>query len=98
MFVKRKAIITHVAGSSRSFRGVIRGPVSRDTEARESQVALAVEDQVFRLNIPMDDTAAMQHFQCLHQTSYEELSLQFREYAMLGNVIPEIPSSEQIHH
>ena len=54
---------SHVARSATGVLGVLRVPNSGNTQVSNSQVAVLVENQVFRLNVSMEDAVLVQVFE-----------------------------------
>ena len=56
----------HVARCSARLARIVRTNYPRDAKIRQPQIALVVEDEVFRLDIPMDDHVGMDSPQGVH--------------------------------
>lgn len=88
---------SHVARSAACFLAVIRVPYSGDTEIGYSEVALIIEHQILRLNVPVQYGLPVDVLQSHYYASDEELSLLLGEAAVPRDVKAEITPGQQIH-
>ena len=61
-------------------------------------VALLTQDKVFGLDVPMDDLLRVQVLERREDAGSEESSLELCELVLFADVVPEVPSSHQLHH
>ena len=80
----------HVAGSAGCILGVVWVPDSSDAQVCNFEVAIGVENQVFWLDISVEDTLLMKIFQRGKHTGDEESGLLFCELLVLCEVVAEI--------
>ena len=63
---------SHISRSSRCILRVVWSPDSGDSEVGYAKIPLFIEDQVFRLYVPMDDILVVDKLQACYQASYEK--------------------------
>ena len=88
----------HIARCTACLAWVVRWEDARHPKICQSQVAIVVKDQVFRFDIPMDDLLRMDGLKCMHKASNEETRHLHTEFALVSDVVPQVPSKQQVHH
>jgi len=88
----------HIARSTRGVVGVVRSPHSRDAKVCYADVAIVIEKQVLRLDIPMYDSTIMHVLKSNNDTSDEELGFLFVELLFLVLVKAQVASCDEICH
>ena len=99
MILAEKYFGCHVARRPTGITRVKRLPDSRIAEVNESQVAIFIEDQVLRANIPMHDTVRVHEFKRLQDACYNELSLGLvKPFPFVVDVVGEVTASVILRH
>lgn len=81
---------SHVTRCARGFSCVVWSPVSGNAKISQTQISITVEDQVFRLDVPMNDPTLMDNLQGLDKASNEELCFLLNKFPFSSNVVSEI--------
>lgn len=89
---------SHVARSAAGLLGVVWIPNAGYPEISHAQVSLIVEDQVLRLDVPVEDALAVDVLKSHHYASNEELCLLLAEAPVPRDVVSEIAPRQQVHH
>jgi hypothetical protein len=88
---------SHVARRPRGVFHIVNFPLFADPKVSQSQIALLLKYNIFRLDVPMDEPFPVDVLQGLHQTSSEKLDLIFVESLLDTHVKPEVSSRRQVH-
>jgi len=67
------------------------------TEVRQLHVTICIEEDIFRLQISIDNTVLVEAFECAQDLSCIEDRPRLCEPALLLEVIEELPSIEEVH-
>lgn len=62
------------------------------------QVPLSIKDQIFRLDVSMNNALIVHILKSLNDASRKELGLLLTESPMPADVIPEVSSGQQVHN
>lgn len=89
---------SHVPRGSAGVLVVVGPDLACDAQVSDAQVPLAVDDQVLRLDVSVDDAVLVQVFEPQEETRREELGLFLREASHLANVVPQVSSWQVVHH
>jgi len=86
----------HVPRSTASFVTIVyvRDPLSSDTKVSQLEVAPRVEDQVLRLDVPMDNLVAVNRFQRMQQAGAEKTGLFLGKLPLASQVEAQVASKE----
>lgn len=88
----------HVARSPTGFAGVVWGQDSGDSEVGQSEVAFIVKDEIFRLDVPVDNELGVDGLECVDEASNEKARDFHGELALAGDVETQVSPQEQVHH
>ena len=67
-----KGCLTHVTRRSACVLGIIRAPNSSDAEVSDSKIAVDINYDVLRLDVPVDDVLIMAVLEACYDASNEE--------------------------
>ena len=87
----------HVTGCSTSITTIIRFQLSGNSEVSDAEIALRVQDQVFRFDIPMDHFMFMQKLQSNQYISNKKFGLSLIEISSITNMVSKISAIEVVH-
>jgi hypothetical protein len=88
----------HIPGRATGILIVIRLRLPGHPQVRNPQIPLIIDDQILRLDVPMDDAIRMQVLQPDHNTASEELHDVLLEVLVLAQVVPEVAAGHQVHY
>ena len=87
---------SHVSWCATRLVRVIRVPNSGNPHVRDSDIPMIIQNQILRLDVPMDYAIVVHVFETNHQTRYHEFSFLLSESPPLSNMKPQISSIHQI--
>jgi hypothetical protein len=64
---------SHIARSSAGFVTILRLPVSGDTKISDPRISLSIQDNIFWLDISVNDVALMQMVKTFDEAPHQEL-------------------------
>ena len=88
----------HISWRSTCIVGVVLPELSRDSQIRDSYIALRVQNQIFRFDVPVDNLVLVHVLQADNYVSDEELGFLLVEVPLIAEVVAEISAVEVIHH
>ena len=88
----------HIAWCATGLTSIIRGKDTGDSEISQAQVALIVENQVFGLDIPVNNQLRMDSFECMDKTCNEESGCIHWELPTSCDMVPKIATKKQVHN
>ena len=88
----------HVAGRSRGIMCIIRCPNSGNTHVGDPNIAIALQEQILRLDVPVDNPVIVHVFEANQDASDKKLGLFLSKALFLVMVVSEIASSYQVSH
>jgi len=89
---------SHVARGAACLARVVRRQDPCHTEISQAQIAFVVKDEIFRLDVSMDNELCVHCLKCVDQAGDKEAGYLHRELAFSGDMIPQVSPQEQIHH
>ena len=84
----------HVTWCTRILRVVLRLPNPGNAKISQSEIAIGIKDQIFGLDISMDDSLHMDGLECFNQACDKKLRLLMCKLANPGMMIPQVST----HH
>lgn len=87
---------SHVAWSSRCVLRVLRVPESRDTQVSDAQVAILVEDQIFRLDVSVENRVLVEVLQAQQHARDKEFCLFLGEASVLADMVPQVTARHEV--
>ena len=97
VILMKKNLRSHVTRSTRGILHIVNLPLFTDPKVSQPQVTLFLKDNIFRFDVPVDETLPMDVIQGLHQTGCKKLDLIFIEGLLDTHVEPEVSSSRKVH-
>lgn len=88
---------SHVARRARRIFLVLWVPNSCNTKISDLKIAILVEDEVFRLDVTMQNALLVEVLERKQHASYEESRLLLIEFLVLGQVVSEITALHEIN-
>ena len=86
----------HVARRSRGVMSVVWCPNSRDTHVGDPNIAIALQEQVLRLDVPVNNPVVVHVLEADQDASNEKLSLLLIEALLSVMMVSEIASCHKI--
>jgi len=95
-------LATHDFGGhiSRRTRGVLRvvlSPDSGDAKVCDSHITIDVNNEVLRLDVPVNNILIVEIFEARDEASHKESRRLFVESAMTADVVTEVTTREVVH-
>ena len=86
----------HITWRPRRVMGVVGRPDARDSHVCDSYVAIAFQEQVFRLDVPVDHPVTMHVLEAHNYASDKELGLLLREALPLVVMVSQVATRHQV--
>lgn len=89
---------SHVTGRARRVMRIVRRPNPRNAHVSDPHVAVALEQQILRLDVPVDHAVAVHVLEADDDAGDKKLGLLLREPLLFVVVVSQIAASHQICH
>ena len=87
----------HIAWGSRGVFHVVDFSLFADSKVGQSEISLLLEDDVFGLDVSVDEALSVDVLEGLYETGREEFDLGFAEGLFDAHVKSEVSSSGKVH-
>jgi hypothetical protein len=89
---------SHVSWGATGLTRVVGRQDPCHSEISQTKVAFVVKDEIFRLNVPMDDELCVDCLKGVNQACYKKTCNLHGKLPFSGNMVPQVSPKKQVHH